>query len=289
MIGRPKVEEMTMAEHHPLIFTFGVLGNIISILMFLSPMFTFIRVYKKKSTEGFQSIPYVVALFSCMLWIYYAMLKSGDYLLLSINSFGCLVQTIYIVLFIFYAEKKAKLLFLMNFAGFLAIVALTRFFAKGSSRLHIVGWFCVAVSAVLFAAPLSVIRLVVRTKSVEFMPFTLSLFLTLSAIMWLLYGVLLKDLYIALPNIFGLVFGAIQMVLYVIYRDGKKVIELPEKIDMDSPIKTFEVHAAVVSLPIPDDNYQVNKEDNPNEQRKPNADSTESLNQEQFTVDEVTA
>ncbi|XP_065872838.1 bidirectional sugar transporter N3-like [Euphorbia lathyris] len=249
-------------DHHSLIFTFGILGNIISIAMFLSPMPTFIRVFKKKSTEGFQSIPYVVALLSCMLWIYYALLKANDYLLLSINSFGCLVEIVYIFVYILYAPKQARMLtlrlvFAMNFGGFLIVFILTHFFTKGPNRLQIVGWFCVSLSVVLFAAPLTIMRLVIRTKSVEFMPFTLSFFLTLSAVMWLLYGILLKDLYIGLPNIFGLVFGIAQMILYAIYsRNGKKKLSN-------------------------------SKEINPEEQRKTNGESVESLKYQVKPVDEI--
>ncbi|XP_057464431.1 bidirectional sugar transporter NEC1-like [Actinidia eriantha] len=219
-----------------LAFVFGLLGNIISFFVFLSPLPTFYKIYKKKSTEGFQSVPYVVALFSAMLLMYYAFLKSNATLLITINSFGCFIETIYIGLYLFYAPKKIKvqtlkLLALMS-CGFGLIVILTHFLAKGSTCLRIVGWICLVFSVSVFVAPLGIVKQVIQTKSVEFMPFSLTLSLTLNAVMWFFYGLLIKDFNIAIPNVLGFVFGVIQMVLYLMYKNTKKVVE-EQKVAID--------------------------------------------------------
>ncbi|CAJ1975101.1 unnamed protein product [Sphenostylis stenocarpa] len=222
-------------SHSPLSFVFGVLGNVASFVCFLAPLPTFYRVCKKKSTEGFQSIPYVAALFSAMLWIFYAYVKTGETLLITINSFGCVIETIYLAIFITYCPKKARMstlrmIVLLNFGGFCTIVLLTHLLAKGVGRVKLLGWICVVFATSVFAAPLSIIRVVIRTKSVEFLPFPLSMLLLISAIMWLLYGISLKDIYVTLPNVVGLTFGVIQIVLYAMYRNNKpqKDEKLPE-------------------------------------------------------------
>ncbi|MCL7029796.1 hypothetical protein MKW94_027182 [Papaver nudicaule] len=211
-------------------FVFGILGNIVSIMVCLAPLLTFYQIYKKKETGGFKSTPYLFALCSAMFWIYYAFLKTDAILLITINTAGCVMETIYITMFLIYAPKKARIktiriLGSLNLGLFSLILVLTMMLAKGLSRLKIVGWLCVAFSACVFAAPLSVLRLVIRTKSVEFMPFSLSFFLTLSAILWFFYGLLLKDLYVALPNIAGFAFGVLQMIMYAIYRNKKTVVK----------------------------------------------------------------
>nr|GMD37753.1 bidirectional sugar transporter NEC1-like [Ipomoea batatas] len=100
---------------------------------------------------------------------------------------GVLVSTI--------LTSVAVLVFNIGVLGL--IVVLTYLLSEGDKRVKIVGWI------------LSVIAMkVIRTKSVEYMPFNLSLFLTLCAVVWLLYGICIRDFYIAL-------------ILYAIYRDRK--------------------------------------------------------------------
>ncbi|TVU25289.1 hypothetical protein EJB05_27781, partial [Eragrostis curvula] len=212
--------------------------NVISFMTYLAPLPTFYRIYKNKSTEGFQSIPYVVALFSAMLWIYYALLKSDECLLITINTAGCIIETIYIVVYLIYAPKKAKMftvkiLLLLNVGVFGLILVLTLLLAAGDNRVVVLGW-----------------RQVVRTRSVEFMPFSLSLSLTFSAVVWFLYGLLIKDKYVALPNVLGFTFGVIQMGLYAFYRNATPRIPAKEmEHDKEAPMKdVVKVSEHVVTI-----------------------------------------
>uniref|UniRef100_A0A453Q0J5 Bidirectional sugar transporter SWEET n=1 Tax=Aegilops tauschii subsp. strangulata TaxID=200361 RepID=A0A453Q0J5_AEGTS len=129
-----------LSMEHPWAFAFGLLGNVISFSSLLAPIPTFYRIFKSKSTEGFQSVPYVVALFSAMLWIFYALVKTGEGLLISINAAGCVIETVYIVMYLVYAPRKAKIftakiVVLLNIAGFGLIFLLTLFAFHGETRV----------------------------------------------------------------------------------------------------------------------------------------------------------
>ncbi|XP_044501337.1 bidirectional sugar transporter SWEET12-like isoform X2 [Mangifera indica] len=197
-----------ISTDNPVAFAFGLLGNAVSFAVFLAPLPTFYRVFKKKSTEGFQSVPYVVGLFSAMSWIYYATLKSNVFLLMTINAFGCFIETVYIAIFLAYAAKQARmltlrLLILLNFGGFCVILLLSHFL-KGQTRLHVLGWVCVSFSVCVFAAPLSIV----------------------------------------MPNVLGFIFGFLQMVLYAMYRNYKPAVKDVEQAEQSIDIEKQSVSMA---------------------------------------------
>ncbi|CAN4093124.1 unnamed protein product [Withania somnifera] len=244
---------MALFSTAQLAFAFGILGNGVSFLVYLSPLPTFYRIYKRKSTEGFQSIPYSVSLFSAMLYLYYAYLKDYEILLITINGFGTGIELIYLTIFLMYATRESKiftlrLLLLFNILVLGGIVVLTYLLAKNNElRISIVGWICAVFSVSVFAAPLSIMRRVIQTKSVEFMPFPLSFFLTICAVMWFFYGLLKKDMYIATPNILGFTFGIAQMILYAMYKNRKQQV-LPDITLIDLKDITIDMKAVVVEI-----------------------------------------
>ncbi|KAG9443837.1 hypothetical protein H6P81_015177 [Aristolochia fimbriata] len=207
-------------------FIIGVVGNIVSILVFISPVGTFKRVVKKKSTENFKSIPYVATLLSTSLWTFYGVLKPGGLLVATVNGAGAVLQTIYVILFLIYAPKDTKiktlkLVVAMDVAFLGAVVAVTLFVLHGSQRVLVVGFLCAGLTLGMYGSPMAAMRTVILTKSVEFMPFFLSFFLFLNGGVWTLYSVLVRDFFIGVPNAIGFVLGSVQLILYAAYRKEK--------------------------------------------------------------------
>ncbi|CAM8927999.1 unnamed protein product [Rhodiola kirilowii] len=81
------------------------------------------------------------------------------------------------------------------------------------------GCVCAAYS---IPAPLCVlIQVIIRTKSIEFMPWGFS---TINAVIWSVFGLLHENLYIAIPNVLGILLGIAQLVLYMAYHNSEGVV-----------------------------------------------------------------
>lgn len=75
---------------------------------------TFRRIVKHRSTEEFESFPYISTLLSSTLWTYYGITKPGSYLVATVNGFGAVVQVIYLSLFLTFAPPRIKVINLLT-------------------------------------------------------------------------------------------------------------------------------------------------------------------------------
>eukprot|EP00253_Pinus_taeda_P001193 PITA_01193 len=227
----------------------GVLGNATSLAVFLSPLQIFWGVYKLKSTQEFSGLPYVCTLFDCAMWLLYGTpyVKPNSILIVAINGVGFVLESVYLVSYLIFATKEKKgtiirLTIAMSLAFVIVVIITLLVLHTHSARELLVGTVGVMLSIAMYASPLSVMRLVIRTKSVEYMPFLLSLFNFINAIVWLCYSVVTRDIFIAVPNCIGCVCGAVQLGIYGFYRKyhpkpvtSANKIEVPlAKIPMDA-------------------------------------------------------
>ncbi|KAJ4969508.1 hypothetical protein NE237_016209 [Protea cynaroides] len=222
-------------------FIIGIIGNIISILVFTSPIGTFRRVVKKKSTEDFKGLPYICTLLSTSLWTYYGVMKPGGLLIITVNGIGTLLQFIYVTLFLIYATKETKvklmkLMALLNVGFFGLVVGLTLLLTHGNLRLTVVGVISACITLGMYASPLASMRTVIKKKSVEFMPFSLSFFLFLNGGVWAVWASLVKDFYIGVPNAIGFVLGSLQLVTYTVYKNKSGSQKSMEKMEEEGSV-----------------------------------------------------
>lgn len=69
---------------------------------------TFWRIVKNRSTQEFESLPYVCTLLNSSLWTYYGIIKPGEILVATVNGFGAVAEVVYVALFLIYAPTKVK-------------------------------------------------------------------------------------------------------------------------------------------------------------------------------------
>ncbi|ESR62833.1 hypothetical protein CICLE_v10016510mg [Citrus x clementina] len=201
----------------------GVTGNIFAFVLFVSPIPTFRRILRNKSTEQFSGLPYIYSLLNCLITLWYGMplVSPGIILVATVNSVGAVFQLIYVSIFISYAEKAIKLkiagLLIAVFLVFLAIVFTSMEVFDSNGRRLFVGYLSVASLISMFASPLFIIKLVIKTRSIEFMPFYLSLSTFLMSLSFLAYGMFKDDPFIYVPNGIGTLLGIAQLMLYSYY------------------------------------------------------------------------
>ncbi|XP_020247190.1 bidirectional sugar transporter SWEET1a isoform X3 [Asparagus officinalis] len=194
-----------------------------------------------------------MTMLNCLLSAWYGLpfVSPNNLLVSTINGTGALIEATYVLIFLIFAPKKvrAKMMGLLALViSVFASVALISVFAlHGQTRKLFCGFAATIFSICMYASPLSIMRLVVQTKSVEYMPFLLSLFVFLCGTSWFIYGLLGHDPFISVPNGCGSALGAMQLILYAIYRNHKKeetngVAKTGDSMEMDNvkPAQKYE-------------------------------------------------
>ncbi|XP_061348164.1 bidirectional sugar transporter SWEET3-like [Gastrolobium bilobum] len=215
----------------------AVIGNAASISLYAAPMVTFKRVLRKKSTEEFSCIPYIIGLLNCLLFTWYGLpvvsYQWENFPLVTVNGVGVVLELAYVLIYFWYASAKGKVKVAMTTIPVLLVfcitVAVSAFaFHDNRHRKLLVGCFGLGVSVAMYGSPLIVMKKVIQTKSVEFMPLPLSVCTFFASVLWLTYGLLIRDIFVAGPSVVGIPLSILQLVLHCKYRKGS-VVEEPNK------------------------------------------------------------
>ncbi|KAL6619210.1 hypothetical protein ACP70R_034349 [Stipagrostis hirtigluma subsp. patula] len=210
-------------------FLFGISGNVIALFLFLSPA-NLLEDHQEEVDRGLLrgAIQHDTPQLPPVSLRYGLPFVSPNNILVStINGTGAAIEIVYVVVFIAFASSQRTRLKTLGLAAavaavFAAVALVSLLALHGQGRKLLCGLAATVCSICMYASPLSIMRLVVKTKSVEFMPFLLSLAVFLCGTSWFVYGLLGRDPFVAIPNGCGSFLGAVQLILYAIYRNSGK-------------------------------------------------------------------
>lgn len=221
---------------------FSSAGNAASLLLFISPVLTFRRVIRKRSTEKFSCIPYIIALLNCLFYTWYGLpvvsIRWENFPVATINGSGIIFESSFILVYLWFATNKGRkkvaavlipVIILFTVTAFVSAFA----FHDHRHRKMFVGLIGLSGSIGMYSSPLVAVKRVIKTKSVDFMPFYLSFFSFLASSLWLAYGLLSHDIVLASPNLVGCPVGIVQLVVYFMYRKKGVILEEPETVDVE--------------------------------------------------------
>lgn len=211
---------------------FGILGNLSALCLFVCPVKTFRNIYQKGSTGDFSGLPYAMTLLNCLVsgWYGLPFVSPHNTLLSIVNFIGAAFAAVFVLLFIIFASsqgRRNKMLFRLALVLIVvsAVVLVSLFALHGKGRKLFCGFVATTFCVLMYGAPLDVAVTVIKTKSVENMPLLVSFFVLLTSTLWSVYGLLGHDLFVLVPNLLGCALGAMQMVIYCMYRNHNKTGE----------------------------------------------------------------
>ncbi|XP_054822429.1 bidirectional sugar transporter SWEET5-like [Prosopis cineraria] len=202
----------------------GIIGNIISFGLFLSPLPTFVRIYKAKSVQEFKPDIYLATIVNCLMWMFYGspLVSKNNILVLTTNAIGFVIEISYVLVFFLYApwSKRKKILLVLLIEAIYCVVlvfCILHFVHTLKQRTLIIGIICIVFNILMYVSPLTIMRLVIKTKSVRYMPFLISLANFANGVIWVIYALFKFDINLVLPNGLGALSGLVQLILYAIY------------------------------------------------------------------------
>ncbi|NWW14858.1 SWET1 protein, partial [Oreocharis arfaki] len=177
------------------------------------------QILATKSVENIQFLPFLTTDANNLSWLGYGCLK-GDGTLITVNAIGAALQTLYILVYLYYSPAKRPVL--LQVVLLLAVVVTGYgYFAilvDAGTRLTHLGLFCSVFTVTMYLSPLADLvcgarwswglparalpdigllqAKVVRSKSTRCLSFPLTVTTFVASSSWTLYGLQLHDPYI---------------------------------------------------------------------------------------------
>ncbi|ETK93969.1 hypothetical protein L915_02922, partial [Phytophthora nicotianae] len=215
-----------MAAHYSVITVLKVLTIITTLMMRVSLFPDWNRWRKNRSTADMSVLPCVMIFGNSYGAVFYAYAISNYLPLFATSMLGVIVGVFMTYSFYIWATDRrevvrifaisASVFLAVTVYGFLALSGVTG--QSNHSTETTLGFIMVGFTTLMYASPMATIIRVVRTKTATSMPFTMGVVNVLNSFCWGVYGELIRNNFLLVPNIIGVTLSLTQMLVTFIYR-----------------------------------------------------------------------
>uniref|UniRef100_A0A0R3RQ23 Sugar transporter SWEET n=1 Tax=Elaeophora elaphi TaxID=1147741 RepID=A0A0R3RQ23_9BILA len=198
-----------------------------TVCLFLTGLEICWRIRSRGTTNGISSTPFHTGFVSGQLWLQYGLLRH-EKAVIYVNSVATFLYSLYIFYYFAmapYATKNRCIrLFFMEMIFLMCIYYYIYYYDLPVEviRSHL-GMCCVIFNILTVAAPLEALREVLRTRCTETMPLPLCCLTLLVTTEWLLYGFLIDDIYMKVPNAIASMIATIQLLPFLYFPRNKRI------------------------------------------------------------------
>ena len=245
---------------------FGFLSAFININFYLSSIPPFLNVIKGKLYYEETPGVYVTTCYiNSLIWYIYGKMKNNNFVKISymISGISCLI---FISIYLIFEAKKYLCDSILNtFFIVTGTWAFYRALILILGKIKIVGYITILATFLLFWSPIQKLNKMVNEKNFKLIQVFSPWKYLVYSISWLIYGSFLKDIYLIITNIIGIIFSLFFIFIKMYYKNKyspfikrnsnsaininaegnyeSKKEEIPIKLDYDFPPQNEDKHA----------------------------------------------
>ncbi|XP_013186447.1 sugar transporter SWEET1 [Amyelois transitella] len=196
----------------------SILAVITTVLQFLSGTLVCKQYVKNQTTGESSPLPFLCGMLSCGLWLLYGLTINDDTITL-VNTIGIILMTSYTIIFYIYTLNKSSLIKQIGLIGGILIL-MTHYVSSEINTDKLIqrlGLLACSLTLLTIVSPMNKLFYVMKVKSTECLPFPMILMSFFVSLLWCIYGLLIVDPYLTLPNAIGAVLAILQLSLFLFY------------------------------------------------------------------------
>ncbi|CAM9901294.1 unnamed protein product [Phaeothamnion confervicola] len=193
-------------------------GVLVANALFLAPLKSVVEVSRTKRLGTINPWPWAMILGNCFSWMVFSAVVL-DYFVFWANFPGFLLGTFYTATALAAVDLTEVQLNLLRTTLVLCLgldhlglmLAFITFDGDDTAQSNVAGWICIIQLVTFYAAPLSTLRTVLKTRDSSYFDLRLAVVCCINGATWVAYGFYEDDAFLWGPNAVGVLNGAIQI------------------------------------------------------------------------------